>query len=303
MKRTCVRSPDRSRSRTVRLLAGKITRAEAPQGPGRETSGLATVPIAVVEGLGIRMTSRPGLGTTATDEVGTGDDQRDVEPCLSGDELVGPVGIAALDHGGADEIATMSGEPVTQNSVVLNACLSRSPGGGERGPGDGPNRCAGYRASLQLPCFALPVFGCPAWAVQGDPAGHARPICSQTGWAGASPCEAMLSSLPSLNVYPLRHRPNRCSAPPIDPCPSLSPSVTQTAAFHAKRRFSSKAAIRLGVSRKSSQVSVFAPGGPLGSKFLSHGSGQTQRQSRDRGGELWQRTRVFYKELRMARCP
>src|SRR4051794_24261106 len=71
------------------------------EGPAQCHAPLAAVPIAVVMALGVRI-ARSGLGQAATDEVGAGDD-RDVEPCLAGDELVGPVGVATLDYGGADE--------------------------------------------------------------------------------------------------------------------------------------------------------------------------------------------------------
>src|SRR5918995_1873641 len=69
--------------------------------PAQCHAALATVPIAVVAALGVRI-ARSGLGQTATNEIGAGDDG-DVEPCLTGDELVGPTGVPTLDCGGADE--------------------------------------------------------------------------------------------------------------------------------------------------------------------------------------------------------
>jgi hypothetical protein len=54
MKRTCVRSPDRFQNTNI-ASRGEIARAEAPQGPGQGTSALATVPIALVGGLAIRI--------------------------------------------------------------------------------------------------------------------------------------------------------------------------------------------------------------------------------------------------------
>ena len=87
--------------------------------------------------------------------------------------------------------------------------------------------------------------------------------------AGASPCEAMLPSLPSLNVYLLRHRSNICSAPPIDPCPSLSSRVDPNRRFPCKAdsRFSSKAATptarRLRVRRPGWGSSAFESRGHL----------------------------------------
>jgi hypothetical protein len=79
-----------------------------------------TTPVGVVAAVGVRI-ARAGLGQASADQVGTGDD-RDVEPRLAGDELVGPAGIAALDPAALTRIATIT-PTMAQNSVVLKACL------------------------------------------------------------------------------------------------------------------------------------------------------------------------------------
>ena len=60
-----------------------------------------TVSVSAIDCLGVRI-PRSGLRQTAADEVGPGDNGH-IEPCLAGDELIGAVGVPALDHGGADE--------------------------------------------------------------------------------------------------------------------------------------------------------------------------------------------------------
>src|SRR6185437_9206039 len=60
-----------------------------------------TVLVSTIDGLGVRI-PRSGFRQTAADEVGPGDNG-DIEPCLAGDELIGAVGVSALDDGGADE--------------------------------------------------------------------------------------------------------------------------------------------------------------------------------------------------------
>ena len=181
MKRTCVRSPDRFQITNMftpgyRFLKGDNP-TEAPQGPGRETSDLATVPIAVLDALGVRI-ARSGLGQTATDEVGTGDD-RDVEPCLAGDELVGPVGIAALDHGGADENRDNHADHPPELSGLERLLGLRRQAANPALATDGIGaHGTGLRCCFHA--FYFSCLGCPAWAVQADRVGHACPFAPRS---------------------------------------------------------------------------------------------------------------------------
>src|SRR3954453_22478168 len=153
--------------------------------------------------LGVRIT-RSGLGQTATDEVGAGDD-RDVEPCLAGDELVGPVGVATLDYGGADEnrnhdadhcpkLGGLEGLLGLSRQAANPAVATDWIGAHGTGLGSGFHRCC------------LLFFDVLAWAVQGDRR-SLSPLCSQTGWTG---CFAFASNDASLLlVYPLASPPKQ----------------------------------------------------------------------------------------------
>ena len=70
MKRTCVRSPDRfhheHRLPPATGFSKEITRPRPQQGPGRETSGVATGPIAVLEALGVAPPTYERLRTCST---------------------------------------------------------------------------------------------------------------------------------------------------------------------------------------------------------------------------------------------
>src|SRR5215208_1719552 len=59
---------------------------------------LAPATIAVVAALRVRV-ARSGLGQTATDEIGAGDDGH-VEPRLAGAERVVPAAVSSVDHRG-----------------------------------------------------------------------------------------------------------------------------------------------------------------------------------------------------------
>src|SRR5215216_7917402 len=78
----------------------KRTRARLPDRLAKTNTRLA------VRAVGVRVVvvrlAAARLRQAAANEIGAGDDG-DVEPCLAGDELVGPAAVAALDGGGADE--------------------------------------------------------------------------------------------------------------------------------------------------------------------------------------------------------
>src|SRR5829696_1196382 len=191
-KRTCVRSPGRFQITNIAQHAGgcgteKTGPAEAPaRTPAGQTQRaarrsyypahgplLATVSVAVFDVLGVRIT-RSGLRQTAADEVSAGDDG-DIKPCLPRDELVGPVGVPALDHGGADEnrgnYAHHSPELRGLERLLRlgrQAAKSAIP----------PNLIGAYGTGL---CCCFHAFHTslflvsPAWAVQEDRS-HSRPF-------------------------------------------------------------------------------------------------------------------------------
>src|SRR5215216_5850686 len=78
----------------------KRTRARLPDRLAKTNTRLA-VRAVVVPVVGVRLAAAR-LRQAAANEIGAGDDG-DVEPCLAGDELVGPAAVAARDGGGADE--------------------------------------------------------------------------------------------------------------------------------------------------------------------------------------------------------
>ena len=138
------------------------------------------------------------------DEVGTGDD-RDVEPCLAGDELVGPVGIATLDHGGADENRDNDADhPPELRGLERLLGFGRQAANTVLATDQSVRRAPGFVAASML---SLHVFGCPAWVVQGDRS-HARPFVPRPdGRCFALRSNAALASFPQRipAETPLKH--------------------------------------------------------------------------------------------------